>query len=285
MKITKHENIDDFLVKTEKLLLEKESFHNLILGLAQGIQLKKIEPQLPLYYSVEDQGKTIAAALRSNAERPFVVTEMPTSAVDFLIKDLIEKSIELKSVVGEERTATYFKDQWIKIKKLSAKINIHLGIYECSNIIFPKEQKGEIHVATDEFEDVTRSYITGFLKDCFPNTLNIPDEVSKMLKHYFENKSLYLLKNESGEVVSMAANTRSTSFAGTISLVYTPPELRGKGHASLMVALLSEKIMNDGKKFCNLFTDLTNPTSNSIYQKIGYVKIGQNIHFDFISFG
>lgn len=49
-----------------------------------------------------------------------------------------------------------------------------------------------------------------------------------------------------------------------------------------MVALLSDKIMSDGKKFASLFTDLTNPTSHSIYQKIGFVKIGQNIHFDFV---
>ncbi|MDD4972890.1 MAG: GNAT family N-acetyltransferase [Bacteriovorax sp.] len=55
-----------------------------------------------------------------------------------------------------------------------------------------------------------------------------------------------------------------------------------KGYAISMVALLSDKIMSDGKKFASLFTDLTNPTSHSIYQKIGFVKIGQNIHFDFV---
>jgi predicted GNAT family acetyltransferase len=37
--------------------------------------------------------------------------------------------------------------------------------------------------------------------------------------------------------------------------------------------------LKSGKKFCNLFTDLLNPTSNSIYQKIGYRKIGESKHF------
>lgn len=57
--------------------------------------------------------------------------------------------------------------------------------------------------------------------------------------------------------------------------------MRGHGYGSLVTALVSEKVLKE-KKFANLFTDMTNPTSNSIYQKIGYKKIGENIHFDFI---
>ncbi len=79
----------------------------------------------------------------------------------------------------------------------------------------------------------------------------------------------------------MAANTRSTPNGGTISLVYTPQDFRGKGNGSLMVALLSDKIIKGGKKFANLYTDLSNPTSNSIYQKLGFKKIGQSIQYNF----
>ena len=96
-----------------------------------------------------------------------------------------------------------------------------------------------------------------------------------------ENKSLFLLKDSKKEIVSMAANTRSTLNGGTISLVYTPNELRGFGHGTTIVSLLADRIIKNGKKFANLFTDLTNPISNSIYQKVGFAKVGQNIHFDF----
>jgi predicted GNAT family acetyltransferase len=49
----------------------------------------------------------------------------------------------------------------------------------------------------------------------------------------------------------------------------------------MIVALISQHILDDGKIMVNLFTDLLNPTSNSIYQKIGFKKIGQNIHYEF----
>jgi predicted GNAT family acetyltransferase len=48
------------------------------------------------------------------------------------------------------------------------------------------------------------------------------------------------------------------------------------------VAALSRKILEDGKVFCVLYTDLSNPTSNSIYAKIGYRRIAHGQHFRFL---
>ena len=81
----------------------------------------------------------------------------------------------------------------------------------------------------------------------------------------------------------MASKNRESKHAATISLVYTPKELRGHGYASRIVAKLSQKLLDDGKAKCNLFTDLSNSTSNSIYQKIGYAFIGESMHVHFRS--
>jgi predicted GNAT family acetyltransferase len=55
-----------------------------------------------------------------------------------------------------------------------------------------------------------------------------------------------------------------------VTLVYTPPSRRGRGYASACVAALSAMLLGGGRRFCYLFTDLANPTSNRIYAKIGY---------------
>jgi len=49
-----------------------------------------------------------------------------------------------------------------------------------------------------------------------------------------------------------------------------PPELRGRGYGSALTAALTQQLLDGGRRFCFLFTDLANPTSNSIYQRIGY---------------
>jgi predicted GNAT family acetyltransferase len=68
----------------------------------------------------------------------------------------------------------------------------------------------------------------------------------------------------------MAAWIGSPPNGVRITLVYTPPSFRGRGYASACVAALSASLLASGRKFCFLFTDLANPTSNSIYQKLGY---------------
>jgi hypothetical protein len=76
-----------------------------------------------------------------------------------------------------------------------------------------------------------------------------------------------------GQPVSMAFRGGETEKGISINHVYTPPELRGKGYATSCVAELSRICLQNGKEFCMLTTDLANPTSNSIYMKIGYKPV------------
>jgi len=47
------------------------------------------------------------------------------------------------------------------------------------------------------------------------------------------------------------------------------------------VAALSQHLLNTGRAFCTLFTDLANPTSNHIYQEIGYRRLGDFAEYSF----
>jgi len=78
---------------------------------------------------------------------------------------------------------------------------------------------------------------------------------------------------EDNEVVSMAGIERETPHGVAISWVYTPSRLRKSGYATSCVAALTQRMLDSGKQFCCLYTDLSNSTSNSIYQKISYQPI------------
>jgi predicted GNAT family acetyltransferase len=91
----------------------------------------------------------------------------------------------------------------------------------------------------------------------------VPTIIKRSCLHVWEN----------GEIVSMADLRRETAHGIAVSLVYTPPRLRNRGYATSCVAALTQRVLGSGKQFCCLYTDLANPTSNSIYQKIGYQPI------------
>lgn len=55
--------------------------------------------------------------------------------------------------------------------------------------------------------------------------------------------------------------------------MYTPPDRRGRGYASNLVALGSQAALDAGRRFLFLFTDLAKPTSNEIYQAIGFEPV------------
>jgi RimJ/RimL family protein N-acetyltransferase len=82
-----------------------------------------------------------------------------------------------------------------------------------------------------------------------------------------------------GQPVSMAGVARRTPQTAAISLVYTPPTLRGRGYAGSVTAAVADHIMNGEKRTPCLYTDLRNPASNRCYAKIGFVPVCSSYHY------
>jgi hypothetical protein len=85
------------------------------------------------------------------------------------------------------------------------------------------------------------------------------------------SRTWYLWDDEGA--VSVAASGGPTPNGIRIGPVYTPPELRRRGYASAVTAATSQAELDRGRRFIFLFTDLSNPTSNKIYQQIGYEPV------------
>ena len=90
-----------------------------------------------------------------------------------------------------------------------------------------------------------------------------------------------LIWEDDGVPVSMATATRPTRHGVAVGGVFTPPAHRRRGFATACVATLSQRQLDAGREFCCLYTDLANATSNSIYQKIGYVPVADSSHYQF----
>ena len=85
---------------------------------------------------------------------------------------------------------------------------------------------------------------------------------------------------DGAEPMSMAVSRRPVEGVVRVAGVYTPPEKRKRGYAAACVHALS-KHMRDAGYRCVLYTDLANPTSNSIYRRIGYRAISEVLRYRF----
>ncbi|MFD7991272.1 GNAT family N-acetyltransferase [Streptomyces mexicanus] len=88
---------------------------------------------------------------------------------------------------------------------------------------------------------------------------------------------------ETPDGVPVAMAGRSPKVAGQIRVmgVYTPAHLRGRGYAGAVTAEVSRAALAAGAQEVLLFTDLANPTSNGLYQRIGYRPVSDFAVYDF----
>jgi uncharacterized protein len=87
---------------------------------------------------------------------------------------------------------------------------------------------------------------------------------------------------EDGEPVSMAGHTGPTPHGIRIGPVYTPPDLRGRGYAGALVGEVTRHLLDEeGFRFCFLFTDLSNPTSNRLYERLEYRPVRDVLNYRF----
>jgi predicted GNAT family acetyltransferase len=81
---------------------------------------------------------------------------------------------------------------------------------------------------------------------------------------------LWETAGQSGEPVATAARTPVVGGMARVAPVYTPPEHRGKGYGGAVTVAVSRDALEAGAREVVLFTDLANPTSNALYQRLGY---------------
>ncbi len=98
----------------------------------------------------------------------------------------------------------------------------------------------------------------------------VPERVRETTLDQLKRSVVWLMRDPSGEPVSMANSGRMLERGACVSGVYTPPEHRGKGYCQNTVAALCRELLACGKSYITLFVDKKNPISNRVYRKIGF---------------
>jgi predicted GNAT family acetyltransferase len=271
MFIATFQHAHDFLERTQSALLEHEAANSLMLGLA--FRLKK-NPQAykgPVYMgTVEDNDGLILAALMTTPFNLILYSHRPdyNEALEILILDLLNHQWSVPGVSGPTQLAADFARVWNKQTGESYRIRTHERIFELHKVYMPTPAPGKMRLATQADMQIVTRYCTDFFIEALPKERR--EDIDSYVQQRLDNKDFYLWELLDGQVVSLAGKTRPVISVISIGPVYTPPEQRGHGYASNLVATLSQHLLDAGWKSCSLFTDLANPTSNAIYRRIGY---------------
>lgn len=258
MDVVRHRTPEEFLARAGAWLGAAEAENNLILGIASGLLRHPDEAWL---LTVEDGGAVAGAALIT-PPRILVLTRMPGAALEELGDTLHRLGAPLPGVVGPSEIARAFSLRWDP----AARRALSERIYECDRIGFEGSARGEFREATPDLEPLLVEWGRQFCIDAGLDSelAAAPDHVRRLLA---DGRMVVWVD---GGPVSMAARNADTPHGSRVSWVFTPSALRRRGYATALVAALTHRVLDSGRRFCFLYTDLANPTSNSIYQSIGY---------------
>lgn len=279
MHITTHTNAKEFYSRALPFLLEHEAQNNLIIGVAaklaeQTAPIDLTDPNAPLLITIEKKQKVIAAGMVTPPHRFVLAYGNEPGTINALCNHL--QKTNLPGVMGPYKMAEQFGRHWCSLKSMRLKPCHKMGVYQLTNVTQPNNISGFMAPATLCDIDIILKYRKEFANDVGLHHLPSDDETKTLI----ESGTCFLWKNPLP--VSMAIANSLTPNGIRIGSVYTPPKHRSHGYASALVAILSQKQLDAGRKFCFLFTDLDNPTSNSIYQRIGYQSVSTFAEFDFL---
>ncbi|HMK92543.1 MAG TPA: GNAT family N-acetyltransferase [Thermoleophilia bacterium] len=263
----RHTDPADFLAHAESFLLAAESENVLMLGICMQLASGGQSPDSCYLATVDSGGTVVACALRTP---PFsaVVTRAGRPALDLLVTDLLAEYPDLPTAVGPEPSITAFAELWSERTGGAARPHVHMRLFEARQVLPPPRPGGTCRVATEADLPTVARWVEAFFDEV---GLHDPSDPAEVVREQIEEGSLRLWCDE--RPVSMAAWAGRTGRTLRINFVYTPPEHRGRGYASACVASLTQALLDEGLHSCCLYADLANPTSNKIYQAVGYRPI------------
>jgi predicted GNAT family acetyltransferase len=272
LRLTRARDPDEFDRLAYDFLAAREAEHNLLFGIIAGVRSGAYaEP--PYFAVVRDGERVVAAAIRTPPFNLVLSAIDDQGALALFADDAQRMWPNLPGVIAPKGQANAFAALWRKRTGAAASLFTAERIYQLARVLPARPVSGRIRVAAASDGPLLESWLDAFALEALRQSA--PAGQSRIAAERFilgvGGRTMYLW-NDDGPV-SMTAVVASTPRGSRVGAVYTPPELRRRGYASALVAAVSQAQLDAGRRFCFLFTDLANPTSNKVYQEIGYEPV------------
>jgi uncharacterized protein len=279
VELVAHKKVQSFLDAARPVLLRDEARHNLIYGICSTlVEAPDAYPDFHLW-TVESQGEPVVVMLMTPPYNIAVAAPTDPAAMEFAAEALKDQRIDLPGVTGAVPEADAFADEWQRLSGVTRRLRMAQGVYALRTVRFPRAVRGGMRLATADDRDLLVEWFDAFVLESVPADARHQEGAPAVDRRLASRGGFALW--EYGEVVSMSGFGGGTPNGIRIGPVYTPPRLRRRGYASALVAELSRQLLEDGREYCFLYTDLANPTSNRIYVDIGYELVCESVDYAF----
>ncbi|OBA58996.1 hypothetical protein A5780_00820 [Nocardia sp. 852002-20019_SCH5090214] len=218
------------------------------------------------------EGDTVLGVAMNTPGYGAYLGDIPATAATGLAAALFDRDPAVVAVEGDPHSASEFAVHWQRLSGIAFRPQWTTRLYRLGELRIPAVP-GRVRRAGEFDTDVCVRLAERMRReeDIGPDPRAVPDRIAA---------GQWWLWEDEGAAVSVVAHQRRAYGWTRIGPVYTPPEFRRRGYAAAATAQVSKVLRDSGSQVC-LFADLANPTSNKIYQEIGYLPVGDFPRFVF----
>ncbi|MEJ8657114.1 GNAT family N-acetyltransferase [Streptomyces sp. MS1.AVA.4] len=275
------EDVDGFLDRAGDFLQSRPALHTLPLTVTESVRERgagAYGAEAPIFGWLERGGEVRAALFRTPPHR-LVLTSLTNEEANALAAHLASLGLSLPGVSGDSDTATSFAEAWQRHMGATPSLHERQRLYRLDALTSPEPlPEGRGRVAGEQDREQLMRWYSEFV-DAIGEVPS--SDANSWADTRIANGRIRLWQTPDGTPVSMAGATPMVAGQIRVAPVYTPAHLRGRGYAAAATVEVSRAALAAGAAEVVLFADLANPTSNGLYQRIGYRPVTDFALYDF----
>ncbi|MEU6991474.1 GNAT family N-acetyltransferase [Streptomyces sp. NPDC046465] len=259
------------MVRAGEFLRSEPALHTVLLTVTETLRLRGLQVYgsgVPLFGTYADADGTVRGAFARTPPHHLALSPVTPEAADALARQLAGADPELPGVTAEWATAEAFTRAWERHTGATATLDTRQRLYRLGTLMPPEPgPAGRARLATEADRDLLVRWHQEFATAVGePPAMDSRPWVDARLSY----GGVTFWETPDGVPAAMAGATRRIAGQVRVAPVYTPAELRGRGYGGAATVAVTRAALDAGAAEVVLFTDLDNPTSNGLYQRIGY---------------
>jgi GNAT superfamily N-acetyltransferase len=286
-------DVAEFLAAAREYLTRERARNTVILTVSEQLRVNRAAYSLPagaseshgtairpLFGWWTGQAGVVGGAFMHTPPHPLLLSAVPANVAEGLAAALAGRP--LRGVNGHVDAAEAFAAAWRAASPRGRTAEQRrLRLYRLGELAWPEPAPdGAPRVAANSDAPLLTDWFAAFVDEV--HDTDAGEDQAAGVRDKLSHGGI-LVWEAGGRPVSIAGVTRQVAGMLRVGPVYTPPELRGHGYASAVTAAASLRAREAGAQEVLLYTDLANPTSNSIYQRIGYRPVEDRVVLAFFT--
>jgi FR47-like protein len=272
------EDVDEFRATAGQFLRSRAAEHMIILNVAETLRRRGRDvygADIPRFGWWRGTDGAVGSAFLRTPPHPVLLERAPVEAAAALAATLATLDPAVSGVNATPEAAEAFAAAWCERTGARAEIGRRTRLYRLGELLTPSVP-GTARPAAPVDRELLIDWYAAFGREIGEDMVKVADFVDAGIA-----AGELTLWEVDGVPVSMAAVTGPIAGVFKVAPVFTPAGLRRRGYGGAATAAVSRAALDAGATDVVLYTDLANPTSNSVYQRLGYRPVHDRVVLTF----